>query len=196
VDVPSWQEYVMSRFLTIILSGFISFAVNAGECNKEGFNEKQNFIRCMAFASEGYVSAKFAVAHKYYYGLGTAKNYSLAFKWYMESATKGNFLAQNMLGSMYYHGYGVTQDYEQAAKWFKSSAEQGHPYAPFNLGKMFYMGEGVPQDFMYSHMWNNIAAEKGITKAAKFRNELSKKMTPDEVGKAQELAKLWMSKFS
>lgn len=49
---------------------------------------------------------------------------------------------------------------------------------------------------MYSHMWSNIAAVKGIKKAANFINELSKKMTPDEIGKAEELAKKWMSKNS
>ena len=196
MDVSGWQVYIVNRLILILLSGIISFAVNAGECNKVGFNEKQNFIRCMAFASEGYVDAQFSVGQKYYYGLGTSKNYNLAFKWYMESATQGDYLAQNMLGSMYYHGDGIPQDFQQAAQWFMKSAEQGHPYAPYNLGLMFYMGEGVPQDFMYSHMWNNIAACKGIKKAEKFRNELSKKMTPDEIAKAEALAKKWMSKNS
>lgn len=183
----------MNRLILTITLGLFVFSANATSCNIEKDDDAKNFSRCLESASLGYVDAQFNVAYKYYYGIGIPQDYNQAFKWYMKSAKQGNYLAQNILGSMYYNGNGTHQDYKQAANWYMKSAKQGHPYAPFNLGKMYYLGEGVPQDFMYSHMWNNIAARKGIKKAAKFRNELEKKMTPAQIGEAQELAKVWMT---
>jgi TPR repeat protein len=52
------------------------------------------------------------------------RDYSSAFKWYMQSAKHGYRRAQHRLGTMYARGTGVTRDYTKAYAWCKVSALQ------------------------------------------------------------------------
>jgi len=104
-------------------------------------------------------------------------------------AGQGNALAQNMLGLMYYNGSGVIEDDKEAAKWFKLAAEQGDAGSQFSLGLMYYNGEGVIQDNVYAHMWWNLAAANDDENAKFNKDILVKRMTPQEISKAQDLAR-------
>ena len=114
---------------------------------------------------------------------------------------------------MYFKGYGVDQDYDEALKWYSKaakqgdvsaqeelkqyvkSAEQGDAYAHFNLGEMYFQGEHVLQDYKQAHMWYNLAAANGHEQARVNREELSKKMTSDQIAEAQKMAREWMEEF-
>jgi hypothetical protein len=52
------------------------------------------------------------------------RDYSLAFKWYLQSAKHGYRKAQHRLGTMYARGTGVTRNYIKAYAWCKVSASQ------------------------------------------------------------------------
>jgi TPR repeat protein len=95
---------------------------------------------------------------------------------------------------MYYEGQGVPQDYKEAVKWFRLSAEQGYATAQFTLGLMYYQGKGVPQDYVSAHMWLNLSGSNGHKKAVESRNILEKKMTKQQIEKAQEMARNWKPK--
>jgi TPR repeat protein len=43
---------------------------------------------------------------------------------------------------------------------------------------MYYIGKGVVQDYVRAHMWVNLAAVKGDSNAAKNRDIVANKMTP------------------
>ena len=90
---------------------------------------------------------------------------------------------------MYDDGQGVPQDYKEAVKWYTLAAEQGHASAQTNLGLMYVNGTGVLQDYIRAHMWWNIAAANGHDAARKNRDIVAKKMTPEQIEKAQALAK-------
>ena len=60
--------------------------------------------------------------------------------------------------------------------------------AQYNLGVMYENGQGVPLDYVRAHMWYNIAASKGVGNAKKNRDIVVKKMTPEQIEKAQKLA--------
>ena len=92
---------------------------------------------------------------------------------------------------MHHKGEGVPQIYKEAVKWFRLSAEQGNASAQNMLGLMYGKGQGVLQDYSLAHMWWNICFASGIKVCVKKRNIVEKKMSKQQIEKAQELARNW-----
>ena len=109
-------------------------------------------------------------------------------------AEQGNAKAQYNLGVMYDKGQGVPQDYKEAVKWFRLSAEQGDEIAQYNLGLMCFYGQGVPQDYVSAHMWFNLSGSNGNKSAIHNRKVVEKKMSKQQIEKAQEMARNWKPK--
>ena len=66
-------------------------------------------------------------------------------------------------------------------------AEQGDARAQFNLGVMYSNGEGVPENDIKAYVWWSMAKVNG-NKGAKNNIEIfKKKMTKEQIAKAQEL---------
>ena len=107
----------------------------------------------------------------------------LAFQatWIRLSANQGLDIAQNYIGNIYEIGLGVTQDYSEALKWYTLSAEQGYDFAQNRLGNLYSMGLGVLQDNVTAHMWYNIASANGHEGAGERRDEISHKMTNEDI---------------
>ena len=91
-------------------------------------------------------------------------------------------------------GHEVERDVKEAAKWLRKSAEQGYADAQYGLGMMYEDGKGVEQDYVTAHMWFNIAAANGAEYSKKEKDLLAKKMTPDQIAKAEVLAKEMIAK--
>ena len=95
---------------------------------------------------------------------------------------------------MYDYGKGVLEDDKEAVKWYRKAAEQGLAGAQYNLGVMYGSGDGVLQDYVNSYAWTDIAGANGHD-IKKFKSEfLKKKMTPEQIAKAQELSKEMIKK--
>ena len=123
-------------------------------------------------------------------GQGVIQDYKEALKWSRLAAEQGNAIAQSNLGIMYRKGQGVIQDYKEALKWYRLAAEQGDASAQSNLGFMYGTGQGVLQDYARAHMWLNLASAAGDSKyGTENRDILANKMTPQQIEKAQEMAK-------
>ena len=121
---------------------------------------------------------------------------ALKFRWpfLRPLAEQGDAAAQYDLGLMYHIGEDVPQDYAEAVKWWRMAAEQGHAKAQNNLGVMYGTGRGVPTDDALAYMWFNLAATQGFENAKKGRNIVAKRMTSDQIAKAQRMAREWMAK--
>ena len=145
-------------------------------------------------ANQGNAIAQFNLGLMYAKGQGVPQDDVQAVKWYRLAANQGNAIAQLNLGYMYYNGRGVPQDYAQAVKWFRLPADQGDAVAQLNLGSMYALGQGVPQDYVQAHMWSNLAAAQGNAVGAKNRNLAAEQMTPQQIERAQELARNWKPK--
>ena len=145
-----------------------------------------------AFFMFGAVSAH---AQGFAKGLAAAQSgdYATAMKEWQPLAEQGNANAQSNLGVMYEHGDGVIQDYAEAVKWYRLAAEQGNASAQNNLGVRYESGLGVLQDNILSHMWYNIASANGSKKSSEWRDEIAAKMTPQDISKAQAMARECMS---
>ena len=107
----------------------------------------------------------------------------------MPFAQKGADWAQSILGDLYEGGLGVKRDYYEAVKWYRLAAAQGLAMAQYNLGLAYKNGKGVLQDTVRAHMWFNIAAFGGVKDATKKRDVVARKMTPQQIGEAQTLAR-------
>lgn len=116
------------------------------------------------------------------------KNYKKAFHWYLKSAKKGYVMSQVMLGQFYSSGDGVSQNYKKAFYWYNKAARQGHFAAQINVGIMYNEGQGVTQDYKQAYVWNSLAAAQGVESANSNRDLVAKKLTPQQLAKAQELA--------
>jgi hypothetical protein len=75
-------------------------------------------------------------------------------------------------------------------------ADRGEPLAEFDLGLMYELGHGVPRDLPTAHMWFNLAASNPVLldMAVANRDRIAAKMTPEQIGEAQKLAREWKPK--
>ncbi len=117
-------------------------------------------------------------------------DYMRALKELEPLAEQGHIDAQNMLGNMYSLGKGVSQDDAQAALWYQKAAEHGDTDAQLTLGAMYLEGRGVPSDIVTAYAWFNLAAGQGVRRAVDYRHLISRRMTPEQLEKAQRLSLL------
>ena len=136
-----------------------------------------------------------ATAQDFQKGLAAANrgDYASALREWQPLATKGHANAQYKLGFMHEEGRGVPLDFIKAAKWYRKAAEQGHAVAQRSLGLKYEYGRGVPRDYVLAHMWFSLSAANRDKFAAKSRNEITRRMTPDQIAKAQKLALKWQA---
>ena len=87
----------------------------------------------------------------------------------------------------------VAQD-AQDIDTFKQRAQKGDAKAQYLLGGMYAYGLGVPEDYVLAHAWLNLAAAQGFADGTKLRDLVAKRMTPQQIAQAQELARNWKPK--
>lgn len=145
-------------------------------------------------AEQGDTRSQYAVGWMYRNGEGVAQNYQTAIKWYRLAAEQGHAEAQKSLGLMYQFGEGIAPNYQTATQWYRLAAEQGNAEAQNNLGLMYLNGEGVIQSKTNAYMWLHNAASQGVRLAKWSQHELEKKMTPEQIEKAQVMAHKCLAK--
>lgn len=104
-------------------------------------------------------------------------------------AEQGDAGAQNYLGDKYFIGEGVSRDYVKALKWYTKAAEQGVLEAQDRLGFMYRT-----RDVIRAYMWYNVASTNGFYLASEHLDSLENHMTPQQIKKAQFLAKQCIAK--
>ena len=122
---------------------------------------------------------------------GVEKDAKEGFRWWLKAAEQGDGYAQTKLGGMYFDGEGVEKDDKEAVKWYRKAAEQGYQSAQWWLGRMYESGDGVLKDDVIAYAWYNINGNE-LTK--KYKDVLAKKMTPEDISKAQALSKEMVKK--
>ena len=141
-------------------------------------------------AEQGNENAQFNLGTMYDMGRGVTKDDKEAVRLYRLAAEQGLAVAQFNLGNAYTNGQGVLQDYKEALKWYRLAADQGDTDAQSNIGVMYGKGRGVLQDYVRAHMWYNLASAAGGSEhGTKNRDLVAKLMTPQQIEKAQEMAK-------
>src|SRR6185369_1689571 len=123
-------------------------------------------------------------------------DYATAMKEFKELADKGDVPATYYVGFLYRQGYGVPIDQAEAAKWFLKAAAHGDSQSQYYLGKMSEKGEGMERNLAAAHMWLTLSAKnapnpRDATYTREDIKKLEKKMTPEQLAKAKELASAW-----
>ena len=154
-------------------------------------------------AEQNYAEAETSLGRMYTSGSGVAQDYTLAVHWFRKAADQNNPTGQNSLGEAYHDGRGVPQDFEEAVRWYRRAAEQGSARGQFNLGESYRDGEGVQRDLVEAHKWMNVAASHTMSDDeqmtpggfARARDELTKRMTPEQIVEAQRRAREWVERL-
>ena len=189
----------MKKLLFILL--FLTLGTAWGGAREDGFAayERNDYAtavklwRPLADSGDAYTQYYLGLVYFYAFNAGIARDYKEALKWFNLAAVQGIAKAQWHLALMHYDSRydskGVPQDYKEAIKWYRLAAEQGDVLAQAGLGYMYYYGQGVLQDYARAHMWYNLASAAGNALATENRDIIAKKMTPQQIEKAQEMAK-------
>lgn len=107
---------------------------------------------------------------------------------FLPLAQGGNADAEELIGVMYAMGLGVERDDERAFDWYLRSSLKGHPGAQSGIGWYYEVGRGIPApDLVRAYTWYVLSAIGGDPDAAISMNEVVKKMTPEEIAKAEIL---------
>lgn len=138
-----------------------------------------------AAALGGNSCAQRALGIMYLEGQGVQKNTRKAVSWLRKGASNHDFLAQFHLGELYARGTSLPEDQRRAAGWYYEAASRGYPEAQRRLGELYLQGLGVDKDYVQAHKWFYLSSAKAQL------NEAEKKMTPDEISWANDLAAMW-----
>lgn len=194
------DRLIVLRFPVALVLSIVCLAAPAWADFKAGADAYQRGDYATALrewqplAKQGQALAQYNLGLLYANGQGVSKDDAQAQQWYEKAAAQGHADAQVNLGILYDYGRGVAQDYKKAVYWYRLSAKQGNELAQRQLGLMFERGDGVPQDYVQAYMWYTLGAANGAKRGAALRDALAKRMTPDQIAEAQQLAQEWKPK--
>lgn len=189
------QDYVeaVKWFRLAAAQGNVIAQYNLGVSYAYGQGVPKDYVEALRWyrlaAAQGKAIAQFSLGVSYAKGQGVAQNHVEALRWYQLAAAQGDVNAQINLGVMYVKGIGVAQDYAEALKWYQLAAVQGDADAQYNLGLMYVKGQGVAQDNKHAYLWLNLGAVDGMPEKVNMRDAIAKKMTPQQIAQAQQMAR-------
>ena len=83
----------------------------------------------------------------------------------------------------------LRKDYAAVLKIVKPPALKGEAWAQSWLADAYASGQGVVHDYLKAHSWFNLGAVNGDANAVNNRDVVAKRMTPQQIGDAQKLAR-------
>ncbi len=121
-------------------------------------------------------------------------DYETAFEEWIVLAWQNDTNAQVAIAGMYRLGEGRPVDLADAARWYRRAADLGEAIAQLNLGEMYMFGLGVPRAAARAHLWLTLAARQGRAWARDRRDELARRMTADQLDRANRLLRDWKTR--
>jgi hypothetical protein len=117
---------------------------------------------------------------------------------FLPAARSGNADAEELIGVMYAMGLGVERDDERAFEWYLRASMKGHPGAQSGIGWYFEVGRGTAVDLVRAYLWYGLSAIGGDPDAAISIEDVARKMTPEQIRRAEVLIndyRPWMYPF-
>ena len=113
-----------------------------------------------------------------------------AFFYFSKSAAQNKTISYLPLALLYVNGEGTAQNPAEAAKWFRKSwLEADNADAQFNLGLLYARGLGVVQNDVTAYALWFLNAALGHKPSLHNLDVLTKRMKPEAIHRAQELAR-------
>ena len=164
-----------------------------GKAVRQDYAEASKWYR--KAAEQGHAFAQFTLGCMHSDGQGTPRDDAEAVKWWRRAAEQGNADGQFNVGYAYANGKGVPQDQAEAVKWYRKSADQGDADAQVEVAIAYYEGRGVRRNSVQSYKWLTLASSKPWSVDRDIDpptiEEVASKMTPQQIARAQRLAKEW-----
>lgn len=124
-------------------------------------------------------------------GYGLQVDQGLAVYYYRLAALHGLPVAQFRLGQMLEQGKGVKKNPTEAFHWYSEAAQHGNGQAAGALSLAYAKGEGVQADPEKALFWMDVALKAQDKGLAKYRRQVSEKLSQDEVSRAASQAAAW-----
>jgi TPR repeat protein len=126
---------------------------------------------------------------------GSQEDLEEAHKYYSSAAALGHYAAALNLARCYQLGIGCNESLprETASIYFHQAFVVG-VLADECLGKlagMFADGVGLPKNYVFAYALSNFAGAAGDDGAIALRDSLEAKMSPEQIGKAQDMSQEW-----
>jgi TPR repeat protein len=144
-------------------------------------------------AESGNADSQFGMGLLYANGYGVPLDDAQALKWYMLAAEQNHGQAQCNIAVMHANGWGVPMSETEAMKWYLLAAENGVTDAQINLGTMYQNGFSIEKNEVEALKWFTIAAKLGDRDAGAKQEYLAERMTPADIGAADELVNAWFN---
>ena len=156
---------------------------------------KKRFEETKVKAENGNEISQYNLALMYRKGEGVKQDFKQAHEWFLKAAELGDTKAQTNIGASYYKGEGVAQNFKEAYKWYLKAASQGDAIAQCSLADLYASGKGIIENYVEAYAWAKIATANGHKLAPRLAHFiLQPKMTPEQIAKAEELAKEMIKK--
>ena len=148
---------------------------------------------------QGDAYAQYMRGSIYRQGLIVPTDYAEALKWFRLAAAKKYVPALYGLGNMADDGHGVQRDDAEAVKWYRAAANNEYAEGDFNyranaqlrIGRKYADGRGVPEDHVLAYMWLSLAAAQNVVGASIFRDDVARRMTPEQVAEGKKQVQEW-----
>jgi len=144
-------------------------------------------------ADAGDAESQYGLGMMYGNGFGVPMDDALALKWYGLAAEQSHSGALCNLAVMYQNGWGVALDEEEATRLYSAAAELGATEAMLALGRHFAMDFSGAYDPVQAYKWFGIAALLDDIDAASKRDEISDKLTAEQVAAGNAMIAQWSS---
>ncbi|QFU15555.1 SEL1-like repeat protein [Microvirga thermotolerans] len=142
-------------------------------------------------AQAGLAPAQERLAALYDKGIGTQRDAKLAVAWYERAARGGNLRSMHNLATLLAAGALGRADYAAALRWYREAAEAGIRDSQFNLGVLHASGAGTRKDPAQAFRWFALAAAQGDAEAARKRDEVAARLSPEELAAARAAVEAW-----
>ena len=170
------------------LSYDASRAYNTGD-----YPTAMRLFKQLAAAGDAYALCAMATMHLN--GWGTPKDPGEAFRLFGQAAGKGYALGAYNYGVCLRKGLGTPMDKQAALKAFQKVLtlrdQSLVPATMVVLGEMYAQGEGVPRNDAEAYFYYNLAAQLGEVRARTPRDELAKRLTPEQLKDANRVIMRW-----
>lgn len=148
-------------------------------------------------ALEGDTEAQFRLGKSLLYEASLdGRKAAAANDWLLKAAKSGHSGAMIQLGRMYRSGVGALQNYAYSAQWIRKAAESGDAEGMLELARLYRDGIGVEQDLERAYVWFNRAAAMLHDEAARERDSVGRKLSPEQLAKAQRRSEEPPDEFS
>ena len=165
---------------SLVAGGLFAFApipsayadFTAGKAAFERRDYARAYRELLPDAKAGNAEAEYMIGELTADGLGTARSYQLAARWYALSAAKGYIPANLTLGILYLFGAGtedepsaIRADPARAIPYLRTAADAGDKDAQYLFGQLYMSGEAVQRDAEKAYDYTIQAARRGVVGA-------------------------------